>query len=145
MRLEQLLNPEESTQCLLPLAQPEPKPKKIGRPRKPKRKKPLGRRPKKRPFEDTNLGYYLQYEAPIEYKLIKSALGEHQTPSADFIEALSYASINPLFRKPKFRRALMEYREHGVHQKHRHKTDEKTIELHRQIYSNQMATIFNGG
>ena len=145
MRLEQLLNPKQSTQCLLPLFQPEPEPKKPGRPRKPKRKKTQGRKPKNRPFEDTNLGYYLQHEAPIEYGLIKSVLGDHQAPSADFVEAISYASINPLFRKPKFRRALMEYREYGVHLKHRHKTDEKTIELHRQTYSNQMAMVLNGG
>lgn len=36
-------------------------------------------------------------------------------PTADFIEAISYSSDNPLFRKPKFRRCLIEYRKHGLY------------------------------
>lgn len=37
------------------------------------------------------------------------------TPDPDFIEAIGYASLNPLFKKPKFRRALKEYRLYGLY------------------------------
>lgn len=37
------------------------------------------------------------------------------TPTADLIEQIGYSSLNPLFKKPKFRKALMAYREHGLY------------------------------
>ena len=36
-------------------------------------------------------------------------------PTADLIEQIGYSSLNPLFKKPKFRKALIEYREHGLY------------------------------
>jgi hypothetical protein len=58
------------------------------------------------------VGHLLKYEAPLEFKLIVDSAGLE--PSADFIEAVSYASTNPLFRKTKFRRCLIDYRKHGL-------------------------------
>ena len=42
------------------------------------------------------------------------AWGTTSAPPADMIEAIGYASLNFLFRKPKFRKALIEYRKHGL-------------------------------
>lgn len=75
----------------------------------------LGRKRKKRLFEETRVGHFLKYEAPLEYNLIMDANGTLSAPSADLIEAISYASLNPLFKKPKFRRSLIEYRATGLY------------------------------
>jgi hypothetical protein len=45
------------------------------------------------------------------------------TPSADLIEAIGYASTNPLFRKAKFRRSLIHYRKYGLYGGRPIKTD----------------------
>ena len=85
---------------------------------KPKRKKPrrkVGRKRIKRQFEETRVGYFLKLEAPLEYNLIMEVSGTVSAPSADLIEAIGYASINLLFKKPKFRRALIEYRKSGLY------------------------------
>lgn len=83
--------------------------------KKPKRrKKRRKRRWMLRKFSETKLGYFIMHEAPLEYGLILEASG-NCIPNVDFIEALSYSSMNPLFRKPKFRRALIEYRKNGCH------------------------------
>ena len=87
------------------------------RPRKRKRKPP--RNPNegkiKYKFEETKVGYYLKYEAPLEYELIMKAYGSGKAPSAVLIEQIGYSSLNPLFKKPKFRKALIEYRKHGLY------------------------------
>lgn len=58
----------------------------------------------------------LKHEAPLEYNLIVSANNmTTYPPAADLIEAISYSSDNPLFRKPKFRRCLIEYRKYGLY------------------------------
>lgn len=75
----------------------------------------LGRKRKKREFEETRVGHFLKYEAPLEYRLIMEANGNLSAPSADLIEAVGYSSLNPLFKKPKFRRSLMEYRQTGLY------------------------------
>lgn len=85
---------------------------------KPKRKKPrrkVGRKRIKRQFEETRVGYFLKLEAPLEYNLIMEVSGNVSAPSADLIEAIGYASLNLLFKKPKFRRALIEYRKSGLY------------------------------
>ena len=85
---------------------------------KPKRKKPrrkVGRKRIKRQFEETRVGYFLRLEAPLEYNLIMEVSGNVSAPSADLIEAIGYASLNLLFKKPKFRRALIEYRKSGLY------------------------------
>ncbi|NDV63932.1 hypothetical protein D0T60_01540 [Bacteroides sp. 224] len=51
----------------------------------------------------------------MEYKLIIDANGASFAPSADLIEAIGYASNNPLFQKPKFRRCLIKYRKYGLY------------------------------
>lgn len=96
--------------------------------KKKKRKKPrrkLVRKRKKRLFEETRVGYFLKHEAPLEYNLIMEVNGSG-APSADFIEAIGYASLNLLFRKPKFRRALIEYRKNGLHIDHPRKSKPET-------------------
>lgn len=130
----------------IPVQEPT-EPKKIGRPRKKKRKKPkkpMGRKRIKRTFDETFLGCLLKYEAPIEYKLIMDAQGELQAPSADFIETISYASINPLFRKAKFRRALIYYRQRGIYAKHRNADVKEVIQYHQKVYERSIKKIFNG-
>ncbi len=85
---------------------------------KPKRKKPrrkVGRKRIKRQFDETRVGYFLKLEAPLEYNLIMEVSGNVSAPSADLIEAIGYASLNLLFKKPKFRRALIEYRKSGLY------------------------------
>lgn len=90
------------------------KPKKRGRPRKHRVKKKPGVKRVRHKFEETPIGFLLQHEAPLEYALILGAV-EGQAPTADFIETIGYSSLNPLFKKPKFRRALKAYREHGLY------------------------------
>lgn len=92
----------------------EPLKPKRGRPRKKKIKKKRGAPRKKRKFEETPIGFLLSHEAPLEYMLITEALGG-SSPDADFIEEIGYASKNPFFKKPKFRKALKAYREHGLY------------------------------
>lgn len=85
---------------------------------KKKRKKPrrkVGRKRIKRQFDETRVGYFLRLEAPLEYNLIMEVSGTVSAPSADLIEAIGYASLNLLFKKPKFRRALIEYRKNGLY------------------------------
>lgn len=72
---------------------------------------------KRREFYETRLGYFIQHEAPLEYGIIMDVSGGYE-PNVDMIEALGYASLNPLFRKAKFRRALIEYRKRGCHTHH---------------------------
>ncbi len=72
---------------------------------------------KRREFYETRLGYFIQHEAPLEYGIIMDVSGGYE-PNVDMIEALGYASLNPLFRKAKFRRALIEYRKKGCHTHH---------------------------
>lgn len=78
-------------------------------------RKKLGRKRKKRLFDETRVGHFLKHEAPVEYDLIIDVCGMKTPPSADFIETIGYASLNPLFRKPKFRKALIEYRKNGLY------------------------------
>ena len=75
----------------------------------------LGRKRKKRKFDQTRVGHLLKYEAPDEYALILSVYSLQAAPSADLIEAIGYSSSNALFKKPKFRRALIEYRRFGLY------------------------------
>lgn len=76
---------------------------------------------RKKRFEETRLGLMLKNEAQLEFRLIEKAYGQARAfePSADLIEAVSYASLNPLFRKCKFRAALIEYRKYGLMRKAR--------------------------
>lgn len=60
------------------------------------------------------MGFLIQHEAPLEYSLIIRALSG-QTPRADFLEQIGYSSPNPLFKKPKFRKALKHYRKYGLY------------------------------
>lgn len=82
-----------------------------------KRKKRKKKKSKRREFYETRLGYFIQHEAPLEYNIIMDVSGGCE-PNVDMIEALGYASLNPLFRKAKFRRALIEYRKRGCHTHH---------------------------
>lgn len=83
------------------------------------------RKLKRREFYETRVGHFILHEAPLEYGLIMEACGNRE-PNVDFIEAISYASLNPLFRKAKFRRALIEYRKLGCHTHHPKKASAKT-------------------
>lgn len=96
---------------------PKPRKRKPGRPRKRKKRKDPNARKQRRAFEETRVGYFLMYEAPLEYQLICEC-NTAGTPSADLIEQVGYGSLNPLFKKPKFRKALKEYRETGLYPKY---------------------------
>lgn len=100
------LNDEQSAPCVNEMSATS---------KKKKATRKTGRKKIKRLFEDTRVGYFLKNEAPIEYGLIMDVTGKIATPSADLIEAIGYASLNPLFKKPKFRRALIEYRKTGLY------------------------------
>lgn len=79
------------------------------------RKSRPGRKRKKRKFDETRIGHLLKHEAPDEYSLVLSVYSPFAAPSADLIEAISYSSSNPLFKKPKFRKALIDYRRFGLY------------------------------
>ena len=57
----------------------------------------------------------MKHEAPLEYDLLTNKLCNNRAPSADLIEQVGYSSMNPLFKKAKFRRALIEYRKYGLY------------------------------
>lgn len=94
--------------------EPVKKPKKRGRKRKRRIRKVSGPKPAHRAFYEVRLGYFIQHEAPLEYNIIMEVCG-NSDPTPDLIEAVGYASLNPLFRKAKYRKALMEYREKGCY------------------------------
>lgn len=80
-----------------------------------KRRKRKGRKRIKRAFDGTRIGHFLKHEAPLEYKLITDTCNSTCGPPADLIETIGYSSTNPLFRKEKFRKCLIEYRKYGVY------------------------------
>lgn len=95
-----------------------------------KRQKKRGPKKRKSPFEETLVGFYLQMEAPLEYRILIDAMGAGKPPTADMIEMVGYASSNPLFKKVKFRKALIEYRKSGLfcrYRKRRKSTPEKEL------------------
>ena len=105
---------------------------------KPLQKRKAGRKRKRRKFSETPLGHFLLNEAPLEYGLIMQSWDNSSTPpSADFIEAVSYASTNPLFRKPKFRRALIAYREFGLYCGAPRKQNVKISKYYKRLIKNQ--------
>lgn len=59
----------------------------------------------------------LKYEAPFEYYLImdsKDVKNFYYEPPADYIEMVAFASKNPVFSKPKFKKYLDEYKTDGL-------------------------------
>lgn len=83
---------------------------------KPKAKaKNKGRAPRRKAFEEVRLGHLMKYRAPLEYALVMESCTKWKGPDADLIESISYASTNPFFRSVLFRRALIDYRIHGLH------------------------------
>lgn len=108
---------------LIPQERPPRKPKEERRKRK-KRRRTGPKKKKLREFHETRLGYFIQHEAPLEYNIIMEVSGGRE-PNPDMIEGISYASLNPFFKKPKFRRALIEYRKNGCHTNFPKKADAK--------------------
>lgn len=93
-----------------------PKPKRPHRKKKPKRPpKRRGRKKLIRSFESTTFGRSLQLHAPLEYNMIMEATGG-DPPEAEFVEQVSYSSMNPYFRTKIFRRLLIKYRQNGCTQ-----------------------------
>lgn len=82
----------------------------------PSKKKKVGRKKIKRSFPETFIGFVLAHRTPLEYRLILEASGD-SAPSADLIEAVSYASLDPYFRSAEFRKALLSYRRTGLYTK----------------------------
>lgn len=86
---------------------------------KPRRKRKVGRRKghRRKRFEQTFIGYFLQHEAPVEYRLLMEVVEalKLRVPSADLIEALGYASDDEAFHKARFWRCLQNYKRWGVH------------------------------
>ena len=95
--------------------------------RKKTRKKPCNQKAvvPKRKFSDTSIAYYLKLYAPVEYDLIVESGGVE--PTADFIESVSYSSINPFFKSMTFRQQLILYRKRGCRQ--RNETQAPTPEV----------------
>lgn len=87
--------------------------KKTGKPGRPK-----GTR-KQRQFEQTRLGFFLKYEAPIEYELIMRSTPQSAfpKPSIHLIETIAIASHNPVFKKNKYFKYLQEYKDKGLYMK----------------------------
>jgi hypothetical protein len=83
--------------------------RKVGRPKGYKLKK----------FDETRIGFLLKHETPIEYRMLMDVAEfmKLRAPSANLIEAFAYSSSDPLFRKEKFWRALIEYRKCGCRPK----------------------------
>lgn len=98
-------------------------------------KEKRGRRRKRRLFSETRVGHFLKYEAPMEYWLLESSYPGQKffCPPADLIEKIGYSSINPLFKKPKFRRALIEYRQTGLYCGQPVSKSPKTIKYYQKI------------
>lgn len=83
--------------------------------RRRKRGRPKGRTIK--PFRETRLGYMMRHETPLEYRILMDVsrqMGRYRKPDPSFVEALAYCSAAPFFRKPKFWRAMTEYRKYGL-------------------------------
>lgn len=91
----------------------KPLPKVRKRPRK-RVGRPKGYSLKK--FEQTRIGFLLQHEVPVEYKLLMEVteLLRLRAPSPELIEAIGYASNDSFFRKTKFWRCLMDYKKYGL-------------------------------
>ncbi|MDD6104120.1 MAG: hypothetical protein PUB73_05890 [Bacteroidales bacterium] len=86
------------------------------------RKKRKGKKRTKRNFNETRIGFLLEHQTPLEYRILLEASGV-LAPTADLIETISYASLDPFFRTDEFRQALMEYRQVGLYPKYRTKTN----------------------
>lgn len=71
----------------------------------------------KRNFDETRLGFMLKYETPLEYSIIINSTKKSAFIQPDIlvIELVCSASNDVSFDKPKFKRYLEEYREHGIH------------------------------
>ncbi len=67
-------------------------------------------------FEQTRLGFFLRYEAPVVYALIREMTppGYFFEPPYLLIKILCAASGDPVFRKAKFHRYLEEYLDNGL-------------------------------
>ena len=89
------------------------KTKKKQQKRRKKTGRPKGYRLKK--FEQTRIGFFLQHEVPVEYQLLKEVMEAMKLrhPPAELIEAISYSSNDTFFRKTKFWRCLIEYKQYG--------------------------------
>lgn len=71
---------------------------------------------KKRHFVETRLGFFLRYEAPIEYSVIM--VGQPKVfpePDIVLIEAVASISDDESFNKKKFKKYLDEYRNNGIY------------------------------
>jgi hypothetical protein len=88
-----------------PEARPAPKPERI----QPKKSK------KKRSFEQTRVGFYIQHEAPIEFDLIMRCTSPNCAPNVYMIENIAYSSSMDLFKTERFWKALKEYRKTGLY------------------------------
>lgn len=67
-------------------------------------------------FDQTRIGFLLKHEAPVEYRLLMEVTEflKLRAPSCTLIEAMSYASNDPFFKKTKFRRSFIEYWKYGL-------------------------------
>ena len=80
--------------------------------------KKRGLKKRKRLFEETKLGFFIQHEAPLEYRILRESFDLSNMDVeilAKLIESISYSSGCKLFRKTKFRLALIEFREYGYY------------------------------
>lgn len=95
---------------------------------------------KKRHFDETKLGFFLKYEAPIEYELIMASTpkGVFPEPTMKIIEAITLASPNPVFQKNKFYRYMDEYKTNKLCTSKPKRMTPVKKEYYERLQSNQM-------
>ena len=71
----------------------------------------------KRRFEETRLGFYIKYNAPVEYELIISITPNKKNPEpkTNVIEAIAAASNNPVLQSQKFFTYLDDYKKNKLY------------------------------
>ena len=92
-----------------------PKPKRgKGRPKgswtKKRRKKPI----ESIHFDDTPLGYFLKHECPEEWEIVKELCNTRSGVNPYLIDTIMRTSGNEIFKTPRFRRAIADYKKHGL-------------------------------
>lgn len=68
-------------------------------------------------FCQTQLGFLLKHEVPIEYGLIVNSTKDFggRVPKAELIEAVGYSSNDPFFRSIEYRKALIKFKKEGAY------------------------------
>lgn len=98
----------------------------------------------KRRFEETRLGFYIKYNAPVEYELIISITPNKKNPEpkTNVIEAIAAASNNPVLQSQKFFTYLDDYKKDKLYSDKVMKITEYGEELFKKRMQNQAMECF---